>query len=55
MRAMANYFTSIFFSLCSTHRKLEAGLGFHTYVSCAVDGDSLAITSYFNPEIYYDH
>ncbi|KZF23924.1 aromatic prenyltransferase [Xylona heveae TC161] len=38
--------------LCK-HRNLGDGLGFHTYVTCAVDGDSLAVTSYLNPETYH--
>ncbi|KAF2815492.1 aromatic prenyltransferase [Mytilinidion resinicola] len=35
------------------HRKLEDGRGFHTYISCAVSGDDLNVTSYYNPEIYH--
>ncbi|KXX80425.1 4-O-dimethylallyl-L-tyrosine synthase [Madurella mycetomatis] len=36
--------------LCK-QRRLKEGLGFHTYVTCAVDGDGLAVTAYFNPVI----
>ncbi|KAF2656946.1 aromatic prenyltransferase [Lophiostoma macrostomum CBS 122681] len=37
--------------LCS-HRRLADGLGFHTYISAEVDGESLAVSSYIQPEIY---
>ncbi|KUL82979.1 hypothetical protein ZTR_10298 [Talaromyces verruculosus] len=36
------------------HRNLEDGLGFHTYVSAAVDENGLDVTTYFNPEIYHE-
>ncbi|GAB1318078.1 4-O-dimethylallyl-L-tyrosine synthase [Madurella fahalii] len=36
--------------LCG-QRELKDGLGFHTYITCAVDGDGLAVTAYFNPII----
>ncbi|OCL02663.1 aromatic prenyltransferase [Glonium stellatum] len=38
--------------LCK-HRGLADGLGFHTYISCAIEGDDLNVTSYYNPEIYH--
>lgn len=34
------------------HRALESSLGIQTYISCAVKGDTLDLTSYLNPEIY---
>ncbi|KAF2869631.1 aromatic prenyltransferase [Massariosphaeria phaeospora] len=36
--------------LCK-HRTLEDGLGLHTYISCAFEGDDLEITAYLNPEV----
>lgn len=39
-------------SLCK-HRQLEQGRGFHSYISCAIEGKSLDVTSYLNPEVYH--
>ncbi|KAK4153857.1 aromatic prenyltransferase, partial [Chaetomidium leptoderma] len=36
-------------ALCSRKR---TGLGFHTYITCAVKGDELNINAYFNPQVY---
>ncbi|KAE8150170.1 aromatic prenyltransferase [Aspergillus avenaceus] len=38
--------------LCE-HRELESGLGFHTYISFACEGDRWNVTSYINPEVYH--
>ncbi|EQB58005.1 aromatic prenyltransferase [Colletotrichum gloeosporioides Cg-14] len=35
------------------HRRLEDGLGFHTYMTCAVKHGSVAISTYLNPELYH--
>ncbi|KAF1974452.1 aromatic prenyltransferase [Bimuria novae-zelandiae CBS 107.79] len=36
-----------------SHRSLGSGLGLHTYISCTLKKTELAVTSYFNPEIYH--
>ncbi|KAK2780172.1 dimethylallyl tryptophan synthase [Colletotrichum kahawae] len=38
--------------LCK-HRRLEDGLGFHTYITCAVKNGSVAVSTYLNPELYH--
>lgn len=35
----------------SMHRELSSGLGFHTYISWASEGDRWNVTSYLNPEV----
>ncbi|KAL3302351.1 dimethylallyl tryptophan synthase [Colletotrichum asianum] len=39
-------------SLCK-HRRLGDGLGFHTYITCAVKNGSVAVSTYLNPELYH--
>lgn len=33
----------------SNNRDLEHSLGFHSYITCSINGDFLDITSYLNP------
>ncbi|KAF2711257.1 aromatic prenyltransferase [Pleomassaria siparia CBS 279.74] len=35
------------------HRRLDKGLGFHTYISATESGENLAVSSYLQPEIYH--
>ncbi len=46
-----NYMESL--GVLCAHRPLESGRGLHTYISCALKGGSLTITSYLSPEIYH--
>ncbi|KAF0331043.1 dimethylallyl tryptophan synthase, partial [Colletotrichum asianum] len=39
-------------SLCK-HRRLGDGLGFHTYITCAVKNGSVAVSTYLKPELYH--
>lgn len=34
------------------HKRLECSLGLHTYITAAIKGSNLAVTSYLNPQIY---
>ena len=37
----------------SSYRSLESGRGLQTYISCAIKGGELMLTSYLSPEIYH--
>ncbi|KAL9122382.1 MAG: hypothetical protein Q9187_001066 [Circinaria calcarea] len=36
-----------------TYRNLDRECGIQTYISCAIQGDSLSLTSYLSPQVYH--